>query len=149
MPGERYTFDTNLLFYSLDKAEPRKHGLARRLIGLADPSRVVILLQTIGELCNATTRKKPALRASAQQLIDTTSTLFTVIPAELEDIAEALLVQDQHGLQFWDAVLWATARRASCTILLTEDLQDARYLGGVTFRNPFQMSEAELDAFLA
>ena len=43
----------------------------------------------------------------------------------------------RHGLSFWDAMLWATADRVGVRYLLTEDFQDGRVLGGVTFVNPF------------
>ena len=41
------------------------------------------------------------------------------------------------GLSFWDAMLWATARRAGCSVLLSEDFQDGRRLDGVLFVDPF------------
>jgi predicted nucleic acid-binding protein len=63
-------------------------------------------------------------------------------------LEEALITQQQHGLQFWDAMLWATARRAGCSLIATEDFQDGRTLGGVTFRNPFKLSDAEWNALL-
>jgi predicted nucleic acid-binding protein len=34
-------------------------------------------------------------------------------------------------------MLWATARRAGCRLIVTEDFQDGRELGGVRFVNPF------------
>ena len=42
-----------------------------------------------------------------------------------------------HGLSFWDAMIWAVAKEAGATVLLTEDLQTGRELGGVTFLSPF------------
>ena len=42
-----------------------------------------------------------------------------------------------HGLSFWDAMLWATASRAGCRMLFSEDLEDGRGLDGVLFVNPF------------
>ena len=149
MAAERYTFDTNILFYSIDASDPRKHSRARRIIGLADPERVSILLQTLGELANAITRRHPALLSQAEQLIHTVSGMFTVVPMDFNDVSNALLVQSKHKLPFWDAVLWATARRAGCNTLFSEDLQDGRILGGVTIRNPFKMPDDELDSFFA
>jgi predicted nucleic acid-binding protein len=35
-------------------------------------------------------------------------------------------------------MLWATADRVGVRYLLTEDFQDGRVLGGVTFVNPFE-----------
>ena len=41
------------------------------------------------------------------------------------------------GLSFWDGMLWATANRAGCRMLFSEDLEDGRRLDGVLFCNPF------------
>jgi predicted nucleic acid-binding protein len=145
---ERYTFDTNILFYSLDASDDAKHKLARNLIGLAGPHRALLLLQTLGELCSATSKKRPALFAEAQSFVVATANFLPVVPASLEDVMEASALQQQHRLQFWDAMLCATARRAGCTLLLSEDLQDGRTLDGLTIRNPFRLAATELDKLL-
>ncbi len=49
-----------------------------------------------------------------------------------------------HGWPFWDAMIWATAKRAGCRLLLSEDGQDGRTLGGVTIVNPFAVSPSPL-----
>ncbi len=41
-------------------------------------------------------------------------------------------------------MLWATARRAGCRLLLSEDFQDGRDLGGVLFLNPFDPANRRL-----
>ena len=51
---------------------------------------------------------------------------------------------DRHGLSFWDALLWATADRVGVRYLLTEDFQDGRTLGGVTFVDPFKGANERL-----
>ncbi len=149
MAAERYTFDTNILFYSIDAGDAGKHSCARKIIGLADSRRVPILLQTLGELSNAVTKRHPSLLPQMERLVHTVSVMFAVVSMEFDDVAEALLVHGQHKLQFWDAVLWATARRAGCTTLFSEDMQDGRTLGGVSIRNPFVMPQAELDSFFS
>ena len=58
-------------------------------------------------------------------------------------------VMESHRISFWDAMLWATARRAGCGAILTEDFQDGRLLGGVRFINPFvDENEARVAALL-
>jgi predicted nucleic acid-binding protein len=42
-----------------------------------------------------------------------------------------------HALSFYDALVVAAAADARCRVLLTEDLQHGRTLGGVTIQNPF------------
>jgi predicted nucleic acid-binding protein len=41
-----------------------------------------------------------------------------------------------HGFSFWDAMIWATAKRAGCRLLISADGQEGRTLGGVTIVNP-------------
>ena len=55
---------------------------------------------------------------------------------------------EEHGLSFWDAMLWAAARSARCSAILTEDLQDGRRLGGVEFLNPFRTENGDRLSFL-
>jgi len=43
-------------------------------------------------------------------------------------------------MPYWDAQLWATARLNQVEVLLSEDFQDGRVLGGVRFVNPFAPS---------
>ena len=149
MSADRYTFDTNILFYFLDAQSPQKHEQARRLIGLADADRCIVPVQTLGELCNTVAKKRRDLLPQAQEFVTDLRDLFRTASASTDDVLEAIAAHQQHGLQFWDALLWATARRAGCALLLSEDLQDGRTLGGVTFRNPFTMAPAELTSYLS
>ncbi len=149
MNAERYTFDTNILFYALDPDASEKHRAAQRLIASADPERAVVLLQTLGELCNSVRKKLPSLAENAIRWVQRSMVLFDIKSATPADLNDAILAQQQHKLPFWDAMLWATARRAGCTLILTEDLQDGRTLGGVTFRNPFQLSQPQLAELLS
>ena len=149
MAVERYTFDTNILFYSIDSTQEHKHQLARSLVGLADPSRTPILLQALGELCNSVTKRRPALLQQAIEFLSASAKFYEVVAATSTDLEDALILQRRHKLQFWDAVIWVTARRAGCTLLLSEDMQDGLRLGSLTVRNPFSMPDAELEELLS
>ena len=144
MSAELYSFDTNILYYALDDRSHEKHIFARDLVGQADADRCVVPLQTLGELCNTVAKKRRDLLPQAERLAIVLTRLHPTVGAIPADIPEALFVHREHGLQFWDAMLWATARRAGCTLLLSEDLQDGRVLGGVHFRNPFAFHQDEL-----
>lgn len=60
------------------------------------------------------------------------------------DLDDALSVVGRHRLQFWDAMLWATARRVGVRYLLSEDFQNGRELDGVTFVDPFDSANDAL-----
>lgn len=148
MAAERISFDANVAFYSIDRRFPEKHSTARAIFSELSTETTVVVLQSMGELCNAISKRLPHLLDDAEAFAEEMMTTFSVQVAQPGDITEALSAHRQHGLQFGDAMLWAAARRADCKLLLSEDLQDGRRLGGVTFRNPFKMSIKELKKLL-
>ncbi len=144
MSANVYTLDTNILFYSIDPNDPAKQQRAREVLDGTRQQDGFLILQTLGELCNSTSRRRPALAPEAHRFARFATAAFNVVSAVPNDLPEALAAHQVHGLQFWDAMLWATARRHGATVLLTEDFQDGQVLGGITFRNPFKMTPAEL-----
>jgi predicted nucleic acid-binding protein len=48
----------------------------------------------------------------------------------------------EHGLPVWDALIWAVCDRAGVEVLASEDFQNGRRLGRVTFLNPFDPANA-------
>jgi len=53
-------------------------------------------------------------------------------------------ILDRFQLSFWDAMIVAAAKSASCRYLLTEDLQPNQDLDGVIVLNPFLTDPAAL-----
>jgi predicted nucleic acid-binding protein len=70
--------------------------------------------------------------------------LFPVVAADESDLAAAMRAVEDHRLSFRDAMLWATAKRAGCRMLFSEDLQDGRRLGDVLLVNPFDPANRKL-----
>jgi predicted nucleic acid-binding protein len=137
MSGERFSLDTNVLVYAVDIDAGERHGRLRELVDRAIDVDCVLTLQVLGEFFHAVTRngRKPT-REAAEQVRDW-QTLFPVVAAQAEDFDRAVMAVLRHGLTFWDAMLWSTAKAACVTVLLTEDFQRDRVLEGVRFRNPF------------
>ena len=79
----------------------------------------------------------PSREAEAQ--INDWMELFPVVPASSKSLIKALKAVNEHTLSFWDAMLWAVAREAGVTMLLSEDFQHDRILDGVQFCNPFKL----------
>jgi predicted nucleic acid-binding protein len=52
---------------------------------------------------------------------------------------KAINAVNAHTLSFWDAMLWAVAREAGVTLLLSDDFQHDRILDGIRFCNPFKL----------
>lgn len=144
------TFDTNVLVYATGPTNDPKSGRARDLVARGMRAGTsVLLLQTLGEFSHVTIRKMGMSIGEVRPVIEAWRGVFPVHAAEGDDLLSALAVIETHRLAFWDAMLWATARRIGVRHLLTEDLQDGRMLDGVRFVNPFDGSnDAVVDAAL-
>ena len=140
----RFTLDSNVLVYAAQRGDAR-HELAAAILRRAVHGDCVQTLQSLGECFNALCRKRGFSKREARTIIGDYQDLFdVVIAAEVGDLLEALRAAAIHGFQYWDAMLWATARRAGCRLILSEDGQDGRDLEGVTFINPFNPANAKL-----
>jgi predicted nucleic acid-binding protein len=134
------SFDSNILVYALAErdADPQ-HGIAVDLVERACGGRpVVLVLQVLAELYSVATRKYRTASDDALGYIQDLRLVLPVHAAEAVDLDRAVAAEQKHALSFWDALLWATAQRVGVRHLLTEDFQDGRTLGGVTFVNPFE-----------
>lgn len=138
MSAERFSLDANLFFYAIDSNEPERH---RRAVEIIEEAALemdcIITLQAYCEFFAASTRKGKMDPADAGAQIADWQLLFTTVyptPGSLRQAIDATL---RHNLSFWDAMLWSVVKDSGGTVLLSEDLQDGRELGGVWFRNPF------------
>ena len=131
-------FDTNVLVYAVDRRESDRRLAASRLIERAlRGQHGVLILQTLVEFFAVTTGKLKARPEDSLRFLDRLRTVLAVRAANERDFDRATAGEAQ-GLVFWDALLWATADRIGVRYLLSEDFQDGRVLGGVTFVNPFE-----------
>jgi predicted nucleic acid-binding protein len=139
----RVTLDTNLLVYATD-ASSDNHAAASRLLERAAQADCIQTLQSLGECFHVLRRKRYLGLELARATIDNLRLVFPVIEHRLDDLDAAIAVVGAHQIAFWDAMLWATAKRAGCRMILTVDFQDGRTLEGVTFVDPFQPENARL-----
>jgi predicted nucleic acid-binding protein len=139
------SFDTNILVYATARIPDVKAVRARDLItrGMSGASSI-LLLQALAEFSNVAIRKAGIPVAEVRRAIDAWCAVLTVQAADQSDLAAALGVVQAHRLAFWDAMLWASAKRAGVRHLLTEDLQDGFVLHGVAFINPFHQTNDQL-----
>jgi predicted nucleic acid-binding protein len=140
----RLAFDTNLLVYAVDPSEGDRHVTASLLIERAlHKRRGVLILQTLAEFHSVTTGQLKVRPEDMLRFVDRLRAVLAVHAADERDFDRATRA-DRHGLSFWDALLWATADRIGARYLLSEDFQDGRVLGGVTFVDPFKADNERL-----
>lgn len=138
------TLDANLLVYAAQRGD-RRHEPAAALLRRAVGGDCVQTLQSYAECYNVLTRKRGFEPAAARAIIQYYRRMLpNLVAAVPEDLDRATEAHEVHGLHFWDAMLWATAKRAGCRMILTEDGQDGRALDGVLLVNPFKPENARL-----
>ena len=138
MNVERFSLDANVLFYSIDSGDAARHRQAIEIIERAALEHdCIIPLQAYAEFFAAATRKGKMTSADGGAQIADWQTLFSTVYPTPRSLPQAIDAVAQHHLSFWDALLWSVAKDAGATVLLSEDFQDGRELGGVWFRNPF------------
>lgn len=148
MIADRYTLDANILFYALNPDDAIKHQIAMRLWRGAPENNCVLTLQALGEVYHAVSRKAPPHAVEARRALTLLTSLVPVITADQDDFLTVLQLHGERPVQFWDAMLWATARRNGCRVILTEDIQDRVNWDGVLYVNPFKVSPIELHPYL-
>ena len=139
MKERRLTLDTNILFYAMDRDAGKRHKLAMEIVDRASVFDCVLILQSLCEFYTAVTGtgKMPSKEAEAQ--INDWMQLFPVVSATSKSLTKAINAVNLHTLSFSDALLWAVAREAGVTLLLSEDFQHERILDGIRFCNPFKL----------
>jgi predicted nucleic acid-binding protein len=139
------SFDTNILVYATAASPIVKTSRARDVIarGIRGGASI-LLLQALAEFSNVAIRKAGIPAGEVRTTIDAWRAVIPVRVAEEKDLSSALEAVKIHRLTFWDAMIWAAARRVGVRHFITEDLQDGFEMGGVTFINPFNSANDQL-----
>ncbi len=138
----RLSLDANILVYAADNQAGKRHRIAVDLLRRAGRVDSFLTLQSLGEFFHVVTRKGKVAPTDAAILLESFRAAFPIEAADAGILPVALRAVLRHDLPFWDAMLWATVQQAGCRVLLTEDFQDGRKLGSVTFINPFEPGNA-------
>jgi len=135
---DRSFFDTNVLIYADDKADPAKQQRALDLVAEHRRGRTgVVSLQVLQEYFVTVTRKLQVDARVARRKVELLAEFDVVIP-EVVDILAAIDLHRLHGFSFWDALILRAAKQAGCSVLFSEDMQGEREIDGVQIVNPLR-----------
>jgi predicted nucleic acid-binding protein len=133
----RSFFDTNVLIYTDDRSATAKRRRALDLVAEYRRAHTgVASLQVLQEYFVTVTRELHVDAAIARRKVELLAEFDVVIP-ELADVLAAIDLHRLHGFSFWDALVLRAAKQAGCSVLFSEDMQDAREVDGVRIVNPF------------
>jgi len=137
MPRRSF-LDTNVLIYSVDRADSAKQDTALALIARHAKARTgVISTQVLQEFYSAATRKLGIAPLQARQHLRDFR-IFDVVQVTPGIIEEGVDCSILRAISFWDGLIVASASAAKCSELLSEDLSDQQIIQGVNVMNPFR-----------
>ena len=135
MPERRF-FDSNILVYAHDAAEPQKRKRARKLLSahLGDQT-AVFSTQVLQEYFVAATRIGVPAQLAQQHVA--TYAQANVVQVTTELILAAIDLHRLQRISFWDALIVRSARAGGCSEVLSEGLKHGQVFDGVRIENPF------------
>lgn len=138
--SDKYFVDTNILVYAHDTSAGEKHLRAKALVEDLWRSRSgVVSTQVLQELCVNIRRevKHPVdLRTTREIVADYLS--WIVVTNTGEAILDALQIEEQYHISFWDALVIHAAESSGAAVLYSEDLSHGQTYRGVRVINPLK-----------
>lgn len=133
----RIALDTNIVIYAEHLNDAERAGHAARLLDGLRNRDVMLPSQALGEFYFALSRKFRFGAEECRKRVEAWRLRYPVIMPDEPTFFAALDLATAHHLQFWDALILATAAEARCRLLLSEDLADGFVHRGCTVADPF------------
>jgi len=138
--SDRFFLDTNIFVYSFDQSAAVKAGKAAKLIRKAlTTHKGIVSYQVVQEFFNVALRRfsRPMRLPDAQQYLAIVFRPLLTVHSSPALYAEALGLQSQSGLSWYDSLIVSAALQAQCDFLFTEDLQHGQRFGNLRVENPY------------
>mgnify|MGYP001591479486 CR=1 FL=1 len=138
--ADKTFIDTNILVYAHDvEAGDKRTQAAKTIEDLWNHRKGVVSLQVLQEFYVTLTQKisKPVSAKLALDLVRQYGT-WELAGMDVENLIEAVHLQQKYKLAFWDALIIQAALSSDCRILLSEDMSHNQRLEGLLIQNPFR-----------
>ncbi|MFA7083364.1 MAG: PIN domain-containing protein [Arcobacteraceae bacterium] len=129
--------DSNIILYCYSNDETDKQAIARNIF--EQYSTPCISKQVINEVSNILFRKFKLDCESIENAILQISNLVEILDFNLTTQIKAIRLKKSYNLQYFDALIVATALENNCNTLYSEDMQNGLVVEGkLTIINPFE-----------
>jgi predicted nucleic acid-binding protein len=134
MSGSAF-FDTNIFVHAVVQDDPRSDK-AEELIAEGG----TVSVQVLNEFADVVRRKAKMPWDKVRFAIQNIKALCPdPLPLTVDIHNEALTIAEKYGYRVYDALIVASALKARCTILYSEDMRDGQVIDHrLTIRNPFR-----------
>jgi predicted nucleic acid-binding protein len=133
-------FDSNIVLYTLDRANVEKRGISREVLNRSvEEGAATISFQVVQEVLNTVSRKfepRFTLEQAHHLLEEILVPMWRVAPSQsLYELG--LDLRERYRYSFYDSLIIAAALSSGCDRLYTEDLQHGQRIEGLSIVNPF------------
>ncbi|HEY1314221.1 MAG TPA: PIN domain-containing protein [Steroidobacteraceae bacterium] len=130
--------DSNILIYAHDAdAGAKRSRAADKLQELWESGGGRLSVQVLQEFFVNVTRKlsTPVARSTAREVVSNYGTWIRE-PTTAATVIRAIDIAEMAQIQFWDALIVASAEQADATRIYSEDLNNGQTIAGVQIVNP-------------
>ena len=130
--------DTNVLIYAVSR-RPEDAEKRRRAAELLEEDDLAFSAQVVGEFYYQATRATRQERLTHAEALDFVEKLQErdIHPITYDLFSAAVVLSDRYQLQYWDALILATARKHDCEAVYSEDMSAEQDYAGLRVINPF------------
>jgi len=141
--GDRFFVDSNVLLYAMDRrADTKRFGANTWVSQLWKHQAGRLSWQVLHEFYTNAVRKINVPVDAARSLVRSYE-IWNPEQPSIAALERAWQWCDVAQVNFWDALIVASAEQAGCRWLLSEDFQPGRQFAGITVVNPFERSPTE------
>lgn len=134
---DKIFLDTNIIIYCYSNSEIEKQTIARSLFERYDS--LFISKQVINEMTNILFKKFKLESYQVENTIIEISKIVNTYDFNLDTQVKAIQLKNNYNLQYYDALIIATALENNCKILFSEDMQNNLIIENkLTIINPFR-----------
>lgn len=138
--NELFLLDSNIIIYNYDKADMKKHTIAKNLIDECwkGEEKLCLSSQNLSEFFYASTRKNLLDKKIVVNIISDILDFpgWVKINFNHKTVLEAAKISHEHKMHYWDSLLAATMKQNGVFNIYTENAKDfkAPWINAV---NPF------------
>ena len=133
---DKIFLDTNIIIYCYSNSEKEKQTISRKLFERY--SELNISKQVINEMTNILFKKFKLSSFDIKNTIEQISNIVFTCDFNFDTQIKAIELKDKYNLQYYDALIIATALENNCNIIFSEDMQHNQTVENkLTIINPF------------
>ncbi len=134
---DKVLLDSNVIIYAYSNSELEKQRQSRSIFEQYE--NINISNQVINEVANILFKKFKLNSFEAETTILQINDMSNIFNLTLAIQIKAIRIKKDYNLQFYDALIVATALENNCTILYSVDMQDSLVVENrLTIINPFK-----------